>query len=257
MTARRHRPAHAFTLVELLVVIAIIGVLVSLTLPALASARDTARATVCGVNLRSIGQGLTMYADGNRDWYPHWSAWHTYDGDGTGDDTPGPGWVELVRDHLESLECFVDPARKLPEVPFAYFLQGRYARWLRTAGGDSTSSLVAGAGTTNEGLYSSFTAGQVALSAQFVLAGDANNNVLLSRPYGDSVKPPNCDPDDARWPGMLFDGELKPHRGGSSALFLDGHVARPSKFDPGKMTWHGRRIANWDEMDPNLVSNGP
>ncbi len=250
---RDHRDA-GFTLIELLVVIAIIAVLVSLTLPALSSARETARATVCGVNLRSIGQGLTMYADANRDWYPHWSEWHTMGGDGTGDDTPGPGWVELVASHVETLECFVDPARKVPEVPFAYFLQGRYARWLRLVGGDSTSLVFDG---DNQGLYSSFTVSQVALSSQFVLAGDANNRVLLSRPYGDSIKPPNCDPDDARWPGMLFDGELKPHRGGSNALLLDGHVERPMLRTASKLTWHGRRMATWAELDPGLVGGGP
>jgi prepilin-type N-terminal cleavage/methylation domain-containing protein len=266
---------RAFTIVELLVVIAIIGVLLAILLPALKGAREHSRAGACAANLRSLGQALTMYADDHRERGPHWSAWHTYQGDGTGDDTPGPGWAELVEPDLRTLGALLCPGRPRvlrtagtapePAVRVAYFLQSRFTA-LRNAGR----------------LYTSLNVPEVQLADRFVLAGDGTNPTLFSAPYGDSPKAPNVDPDDARWQAVFYAGERRPHAAGKYAdggggsgspgaidpdnpavpggnpastitrgegaatlVFGDGHVGLFGQFDRARMTWHGWEMRDW------------
>jgi prepilin-type N-terminal cleavage/methylation domain-containing protein len=79
--------ANGFTLIELLVVIAVIAILAALLMPALEKARDAARTTVCGGNLRQIFTAAMMFQNDKNALLPH--KLHPSHPDGW---TPGHEW---------------------------------------------------------------------------------------------------------------------------------------------------------------------
>lgn len=61
---------NEFSLIELLVVIAIIAILVSMLMPALRKARESAQTIQCRSNLKNIGLATHNYLNENDGWFP-------------------------------------------------------------------------------------------------------------------------------------------------------------------------------------------
>ncbi|HEX8342736.1 MAG TPA: prepilin-type N-terminal cleavage/methylation domain-containing protein [Tepidisphaeraceae bacterium] len=94
---RDNRSVRAFTLVELLVVIGIIALLISILLPALNKARQTAQITACLSNIRQLGMGVVQYVNENKGVLPE-AMYNNTPGSGTLKPTPrGIGAPEWTR----------------------------------------------------------------------------------------------------------------------------------------------------------------
>jgi len=98
---------HGFTLVELLVVITIIGILISLLLPAVQSAREAARRLQCSNNLKQLALGCLNHENA-QGFFPSDGWGYTYVGDpdrGFGRSQPG-GWAFSVLPYVEQEALF-------------------------------------------------------------------------------------------------------------------------------------------------------
>lgn len=240
---RKWNRPNGFTLVELLVVIGVIGILIAILVPALAKAREQAKATACASQLRQLGIGLMVYSQANAGHLPAWSGWHTIGGSGNNaPDAPGPAWTEYLE------RSYVAPDNNIfncPSFPadrkINYFLNASYS--------------------FATGLRHSFKLSEVKLGSRFVLSGDCTQASLYPAPFGDSsITEDDCDKDDATQSGVVWrdePGGINIHKQGNNLLFADGHVQIYAKFMPQEITFHAKQMMSWEQVDELRRSQSP
>ena len=223
------RRASAFTLVELLVVIGIIALLVSILLPTLNRARQSAQQIKCASNLRQIGLAVTMYANETKGYFPYPTT------------TQGEQqlWFTAIDKYLISLPI----AGRNPGNPNAATPQRTYHEYKQCVVWEDFTGQVNAGGTQHAGKESAKTykmnshlrrrwptrshakVTQVRKPTEFVLVGDAHSlDVTGDHPNPtQNIKESNDlsfevgDPDDQAGPAIR-------HKGGANILFVDGHV---------------------------------
>ena len=142
--SRSLRPLRGFTLVELLVVIAIIGVLASLLLPAVQSAREAGRRASCANNLKQIGLAFMLHHD-SYGFFPFGGSYRSYPSMNTnglpdiGNNQTG-GWAFQILPNIEEdvlyhcndlkiiqttpISLYFCPSRRRPQVAAGGWAQG-------------------------------------------------------------------------------------------------------------------------------------
>lgn len=131
---------RAFTLIELLVVIAIIAILAAILFPVFAQAREAARKSTCGSNLKQLGTAMSMYITDYDEQFPHLYGSNV-----------NRGWAGQIYPYTKNAgiySCPDDPTPAVaPNVKFSY----AFNKYLNLTGtgliGCMTPALVAPAST--------------------------------------------------------------------------------------------------------------
>jgi prepilin-type N-terminal cleavage/methylation domain-containing protein/prepilin-type processing-associated H-X9-DG protein len=239
MMPKKHRfvcSSHGFTLVELLVVIGIIALLISILMPALTKARQSANQIACGSNLRQWGMAVQQYVSDHKGklppfWHdpsaPYGSAW-----DATLAKYIGLKEISLGLSPTDQynlwVENFYKPIHRCPSDPETY-VSANYG------------------GGPSETIFAPFAYPTMTPGGNWKLIGiteipNASEVILFTEGYRSVYSlygwPPNQDTDDVAgndthsgvWAGgaapwwQYNGGHPKVHKGRVNICLVDGHV---------------------------------
>lgn len=213
---------RGFTLIELLVVISIIALLISILLPALASARRSAKAISCASNVRQLAVANTAYATDHKERYVYgmgpmqggadlrrWHGSRTSASDSF-DPTQGPLWDYFGDDELKQCPAFEHYASTFEAGNGGYGYNRAYV------GVDKLDEWFSERGAATHWFRNPTDTVMFADAAMLVKSGSGSSLIEYS-----FVEPPQHSWGDAD-PTIHFR-----HDGGANVAWLDGHVDRP------------------------------
>ena len=233
LMSKRVGASKAFTLIELLVVVAIIALLISILLPSLTAARNTARMVRCQANAKQLSQAHQMYANAAEDWFVpveisgfggwyRWIQYRQFLGLAPGDLWP------------EGLVCPAVPEDRKAIVQFNLGVNGTTggafpvktgAPW--KTGDRATGGTATGAGTS----YQVFR-GKVRMPAGKMHMNDGSG-WRVSQAAADYITRwdlfPEMNPNVAAFAGGTIHASSYRHNEGSNVTMYDGHVEYRSK----------------------------
>ena len=243
------KSAHkAFTVIELLVVVAIIALLMSILLPSLRGARESARSAVCASNLHQMGLALHTYTSDNDQFFPGavydmgddraavWPArLRKYANNSTElfwcvSDTPEAQWHKKYGARTRRFEALGYEPGEIPikdHAPTLDMFSYGYNGWgavLVTHQSPRPFGLGAqvNTDTINQDTYTETQERDVARPAEMIAIVDTVTDGFYDTVVCPLAGHPACGAGEASMPSTR-------HFNGSNALYTDGHVIRETQ----------------------------
>ncbi len=259
------RAAGGFTLIELLVVIGIVMVLISILLPALGAARDTARTAKCLSNQKQIMSAMTTYANSSREFIPREGTF-VVEGTNAAEHRSRLPWPVALRpflddrvsvgedpnDLFEQAPIYRDPSRRADGHPVHYVTNampmiargmvdtgGRFNYWRRRGPASLGRFLF-----TAETIYLAEFSDDVNRTVWNALQTQPREDLHWGQPY-DIWDILHLEPESSQY---RVGG--KRHGGGGNAAFMDGHAETLRKADL-------LDVDKWDDRDYGIRDETP
>ncbi len=209
----------AFTLIELLTVIAIIGILAAILIPVLGSVRDSARASKCIGNLRSLGTAINLLIDDHDGVIRIWRR---------GSNSEGHMWANILDNsgYLGSREILYCPSRH----PYAWDEPGSWPWNWRTYG---FNMIPGDAGVESGDNIFRLNANAIRDPSRHFIFADSFKIAASGPSVNDGQSQRFRIPSWA--PGPNFGGVHIRHGGRANLVFLDGHVSALSPVELGEL----------------------
>jgi len=231
--SQKWKETWAFTLVELLVVISIIGLLASLSIPAIQAARTKAGGAASMANLKQIHALIQTYLGDNNNTYPPFVS------------TNASSWRRLIWENAfgdfkagqETVQMATSGYTKIMWCPY---LAGKYGKEEHPEGRGSYGM--------NSFFYPPHWGGKTRKAVQEEVVGKIEPYLFSGKPFDTDKKFGTLyHTESTDYPYTTFWSSLSYEYGGVGVvLFLDGHTETMTKARGKELN---EKVSNWDTFE--------